>query len=101
MCRYERILQAFCKEAVMWKYLKHQNILPLIGVSTSPIQLISKWMPGGNLSEYIGEHPEADRVRLVGVIPAMITPRLTIATSYSKLQRASPTSMPRGGPRGS
>ena len=78
----------------MWKYLKHQNILPLIGVSTSTIQLISKWMPGGNLSEYIGEHPEAGRVRLVGVILFMIIPRSTQATSYSKLQRASPTSMP-------
>ena len=78
----------------MWKYLKHQNILPLIGISTSPIQLISKWMPGGNLSEYIGEHTKADRVRLVGVLPVMTIPRLTLATSYSKLQRASPTSMP-------
>ena len=53
----------------MWRYLKHPNILPLLGVTTSPPQLISKWMPGGDLPEYIKEHSNADRFGLVGIHP--------------------------------
>ncbi|KAF9645725.1 kinase-like protein [Thelephora ganbajun] len=43
----------FCQEAVMWKHLKHPNILPLLGVTLSPLQLVSNWMPGGDLSGYV------------------------------------------------
>ena len=64
--RYE-ISQMFCREAVMWKYLQHQNVLPLRGVTISPPQLISDLVLHGDLSEYIGDYPNADRVTLVGV----------------------------------
>ena len=60
----------FCKEAVMWKYLKHPNILPLLGATISPPQLISVFMPAGDLSKYIGENPNTDRIGLVGAHPA-------------------------------
>ena len=53
----------------MWKHLTHPNILPLLGVTIGPFQLVSNWMPGGNLPEYIGEHPDADRLGLVGLYP--------------------------------
>ena len=49
----------------MWKRLTHPNILPLLGVTITPLQLISNWMPGGQLPEYIRKHPDADRLRLV------------------------------------
>ena len=51
----------------MWKHLTHPNVLPLLGVTIAPFQLISKWMPGGDLREYIEKHPDADRLELVGV----------------------------------
>ena len=41
----------------MWKYLTHPNILSLLGVTITPFQLISTWMPGGNLPEYIKKNP--------------------------------------------
>ena len=63
---HSRKLQTFCQEAVMWKHLTHPNILPLLGVTISPLQLVSDWMPGGDLPGYIEEHPNADRVGLVG-----------------------------------
>ena len=56
----------FCREAVIWKYLDHPNILPLLGATISPPQLISVFMPAGDLSKYIEENPNADRIRLVG-----------------------------------
>lgn len=67
---HERISQEFRKEAVMWKYLKHPNVLPFLGATIDPPQLISVWMPGGNLSEYLNNSPDLggpDRLRLVGV----------------------------------
>jgi serine/threonine protein kinase len=58
--------QAFCKQAVVWKRLEHDHIVPLLGVTTNPFQLISEWMSGGNLTEHIEKHPDASRLRLVG-----------------------------------
>jgi len=71
-----RTQQAFCQEAVIWKRLRHLNILPLLGVTISPLQLISDWMPGGDLSEYIKTHPDADRLGLVSSPPVAFVPRL-------------------------
>ena len=50
----------------MWKHLKHQNIVPLLGITVTPFQLISDWMSGGDLTGYIKKHPDADRLGLVG-----------------------------------
>ena len=59
--------QDFCKEVVTWKYLDHPNVLPLLGVTIEPLQLVSNWVSGGSMQEYIEKHPDADRRRLVGV----------------------------------
>ena len=53
---------------MVWKHLKHPNIVPFLGVTMDPIQLISDWMPGGDLTEYIANNPDADRLGLVGVL---------------------------------
>ena len=57
----------FCKEAVMWKSLKHPNILPLLGATISPPQLVSALMPAGDLSKYVLKNPDTNRIGLVGV----------------------------------
>ena len=49
----------------MWKRLKHQNIVPFIGVTRDPLQFVSEWMPNGDLMEYLGKNPGADRIGLV------------------------------------
>lgn len=41
--------------------------MPLLGVSMSPLQLVSDWMPAGDLPKYIKGHPDADLVGLVGL----------------------------------
>jgi hypothetical protein len=62
----------------MWKRLTHPNIVPLLGVTLEPLQLISVWMSGGELREYITHHPGTDRLRLVGIpllsYQVMLTP---------------------------
>ncbi|KAF9643883.1 kinase-like protein [Thelephora ganbajun] len=52
----------------MWKYLEHPNILSLRGVTMNPPRLISDWMPNGNLSNYIGNNANADRLGLISDI---------------------------------
>ena len=63
--------QDFCREAVVWKHMVHQNVVPLLGITISQqpqqFQLISDWMSGGDLSKYIRKNPDADRHGLVGV----------------------------------
>jgi len=53
--------------AVVWKHLVHPNVAPLIGVTIDPIRLVSGWMPDVDLAGYITNHPDADRLSLVGV----------------------------------
>jgi serine/threonine protein kinase len=60
-----RIAQTFHREAVTWKHLSHPNIVPFLGVTFDPLQLVSAWMPGGSLTEYIKEHPSKSRLVLV------------------------------------
>ena len=66
----------------MWKRLKHRNIVPLLGITSNPLQLISEWMPGGNLTEYIKKYPRADRLSLASIPAVVFDPTLTPATSY-------------------
>jgi len=53
----------------MWKSLRHPNVLPLIGVTTSETRfaMISDWMAGGDINSYVKTHPDANRLGLVGV----------------------------------
>ena len=62
------IAQRFCKEVLTWKSLRHQNILPLLGVAASNNQfaMVSEWMTNGNISEFVRSHREANRFKLVG-----------------------------------
>ena len=65
---YSRVNQKMlCKEAVMWKTLKHPYILPLLGATVSPFQLISALMPAGDLSKYLPKNLDANRIGLVGI----------------------------------
>jgi len=60
----------------MWKHLKHQNILSLLGVTITPFQLISPWMPGGDLPGYIKKNPGSDPLGPVGALAAEFIPYL-------------------------
>jgi len=59
----------------MWKQLAHPNIVPLLGVTIEPFQLILNWMPGGDLPKYIKKNPNVDRLGLVRVPPVVPIPR--------------------------
>lgn len=54
----------------------HPNVLPLLGITTNPLQLVSDWMSGGDLPRYIKCYPDADRLRLVSIPYDACIPRL-------------------------
>ena len=62
----------FCTDAVVWKCLNHPNVVPFRGVTFEPLQLISEWMPGGELQEYIKNNRNTSLISLVG--PSPFTP---------------------------
>ena len=52
----------------MWKFLRHPNVLPLIGVTMSETRfaMISDWMVNGNINDFVRARPDVDRIGLVG-----------------------------------
>ena len=51
----------------MWKRLRHPNVANFLGFSSDspPFSLVYPWMSNGNLSRYLREHPEVDKLGLV------------------------------------
>ena len=65
-----RISWTFHQVAVLAKHITHPNIVPLLGVIVDPLELISDWMPGGDLTTYISNHSDVDMHSLVCFPPA-------------------------------
>lgn len=60
------LLQKFAKEALVWRYLKHRNIVPFLGVdaTTFPaptMAMVSLWMSQGNMLNYMVESSPVSR----------------------------------------
>ncbi|KIK63206.1 hypothetical protein GYMLUDRAFT_110426, partial [Collybiopsis luxurians FD-317 M1] len=56
------IRKQFCHEALVWRQLKHPNILPLLGVNMDLFSpsfcLISPWMENRNVITYLKHNPQ-------------------------------------------
>ncbi|KDQ52543.1 hypothetical protein JAAARDRAFT_50223 [Jaapia argillacea MUCL 33604] len=61
------LLQAFFREAVVWKHLRHSNVIPFIGVYATPSEfnLISPWMANGDIISFLKANLDADWQNLV------------------------------------
>ena len=60
--------QAWCKEIVVCRNVSHPNILSFLGVSATdshPLCIVSKWMPNGNISEFLKTDGQINRRPLV------------------------------------
>jgi serine/threonine protein kinase len=62
----------FTREAVLWRQLSHEHLLPFLGVSENfrGFCLVSPWMSGGSAASYVRRNnlPSEDRLRLVRAI---------------------------------
>ncbi|TDL23885.1 CNH-domain-containing protein [Rickenella mellea] len=66
----EKALKEFAHEAVIWKQLKHPNILPFYGVFKGDehfdrLCLVSPWMDAGDVIEFLKAHPDSNRLLLL------------------------------------
>lgn len=52
---------------MVWGALHHPNVLPMLGVTVTKDQLVvvSEWMMGGNIMEFLKLNVDADRLGLV------------------------------------
>lgn len=59
---------------MVWSTLHHENILPLLGVTVARDQLVvvSEWMVGGNIMEFVKVNVHANRLDLVCFCPMSI-----------------------------
>ena len=59
-------LQLLVKEVIGWKWLRHENILPFVGVMFAPsISITSERMENGNIMDFIKANQDYNRLRLV------------------------------------
>ncbi|KAF9789247.1 kinase-like domain-containing protein [Thelephora terrestris] len=57
----------FCKEVILWKHVSYPYILTFQGVfyhNDVPV-IVTPWMDNGNITEYLLQFPDADRLRLL------------------------------------
>lgn len=80
---------------MVWKYLKHEKIVPLLGITSTPLQIISKWMPDGILTEYVRKYQDVDRCGLVGIHSVVLYHMFTLITSYLMLLKVFNFSTPK------
>jgi len=59
------VLQELYREVALWVNLNHPNILPCFGITLRPLRIVTEWIPNGHVMEYLQEHRDADRIRLV------------------------------------
>ena len=59
--------QLLVREVVGWRWLRHENILPFLGVSLEPplFSIISDRMESGSIMNFIRRQPNFNRLHLV------------------------------------
>ncbi|KAG8727476.1 hypothetical protein FRC11_013082, partial [Ceratobasidium sp. 423] len=64
----QKSLKRLMRELYNWSKAKHVNIHQLLGVIMfqGRVGMVSRWMPNGNLQEYLSENPTVGRYQLVG-----------------------------------
>ncbi|KAE9384467.1 hypothetical protein BT96DRAFT_842157 [Gymnopus androsaceus JB14] len=65
----KKIRKQFCNEAILWRQLKHPNILPLLGVNAELFNpsfcLISPWMANKDIISYLKQNFKHSRHEVV------------------------------------
>ncbi|KAG8954303.1 hypothetical protein FRC03_011543 [Tulasnella sp. 419] len=63
----QRFAMRFKREVLLWRRLKHRNIVPLLGYVTHPSDLpamVSPWYSNGNVIEYLAQQRDPNRTSL-------------------------------------
>ena len=82
---------------MVWKRLKPQRVVLLLGVISAPLQLISEWAPGGNFIEYIDSSTGTDRFVPVSGLPSCLSFRSLLPQAIRCCGRPSIPPLPQRG----
>ncbi|EMD31572.1 hypothetical protein CERSUDRAFT_162806 [Gelatoporia subvermispora B] len=65
-CSHE-LLQDLCREVVIWRLLRHNNITQCYGAykDNDGMSLVLEWMDMGTITEYLARHSTEDRLKLI------------------------------------
>ena len=58
-------LQAWCGEVSVWMRLKHPNVVPCLGATANPLQVVMDLMSNGEVMDYTKRNSNANRAHLV------------------------------------
>ena len=52
----------------MWRYLRHPNVLPLIGVMMEKelFAMVSRWVANETIIKFVKNNQNVDKIKLVG-----------------------------------
>jgi serine/threonine protein kinase len=76
--------EAFIKELVLWRYLRHENIVVFIGTCPAfEVSLISEWMSGGTITRFLLHNPQGNRHRYV----RPLSERIGMHATYRVIQQ--------------
>ena len=61
------VSQRLVREVVGWAWLRHENILPFIGITTQPnrFAIVSEWIPHCDITSFIARNPNRNLFPLV------------------------------------
>ena len=68
---YQLLYQRLRREIDVWKRLDHENVVPLLGITTDigpSVGMVSPWMANGDLNTFLHQHttlPLSYRLKLV------------------------------------
>ena len=64
---------------MVWKGLRHPNVLPLLGVTMTKYRfvIVSEWMKNGDINEFVKKHANANRLELVRLCPRSLSSLFT------------------------
>ena len=66
--------QFLVREVIRWKWLRHENILPFVGVMFIPhpfISIASEFMENGNIMDFVKKNRDYNRMDLVSQVRMM------------------------------
>jgi serine/threonine protein kinase len=93
----------FCREALIWRQLRHPNVLPFLGIDMLAfrpscfVSVVLPWMHQGNLMDYILSSsyvPIIHHHKLVCALVISIDRSNALYTRHIKLHEALPTCTP-------
>ena len=60
-------LQRLVKEVIGWAWLRHENILPFVGITiqSNRFSVVSEWIPNGDIMSFVAQNPGRNLFPLV------------------------------------